>query len=146
MNFWLLQTSAGFETRKVLSTLYPKKFRATVSWYSTKKRLLLLNNSFKYYDTLTCNDFSLLNFQILDTGIANAKDWGINLLTEHVNESGINEDGSTWYRESGEDLGENGYRCRWAKMGGQSSDGSSKWKEEVLNLPLRLLLIIHIFY
>ncbi|MFS8006396.1 hypothetical protein Hanom_Chr14g01248681 [Helianthus anomalus] len=64
-----------------------------------------------------------------DTGIASAKDWGINLLTEHVNESGINEDGSTWYRESGEDLGENGYRCRWTKMGGQSSDGSSKWKE-----------------
>ncbi|KAK9062939.1 hypothetical protein SSX86_020129 [Deinandra increscens subsp. villosa] len=64
-----------------------------------------------------------------DMGIANAKDWGITLLTEQVNESGINEDGSTWYRESGEDLGENGYRCRWTKMGGQSSDGSSKWKE-----------------
>lgn len=54
------------------------------------------------------------------------------MLVEHVNESGVNEDGSTWYRESGEDLGENGYRCRWAKMGGQNSDGSSKWKETVL--------------
>ncbi|CAI9270439.1 unnamed protein product [Lactuca saligna] len=30
---------------------------------------------------------------MLDTGIANEKDMGINLLTEDVNESGINEDG-----------------------------------------------------
>ncbi|EOY15224.1 Uncharacterized protein TCM_034366 isoform 2 [Theobroma cacao] len=65
----------------------------------------------------------------LDTGIANEKDWGISLLSENVNESGTNEDGSTWYRESGEDLGENGYRCRWTRMGGQSHDGSSEWKE-----------------
>ncbi|KAK9270910.1 hypothetical protein L1049_026497 [Liquidambar formosana] len=64
-----------------------------------------------------------------DTGIANEKDWGINLLNENVNESGTNEDGSTWYRESGEDLGENGYRCRWERMGGQCHDGSSEWKE-----------------
>ncbi|KAM7517348.1 hypothetical protein LguiA_006931 [Lonicera macranthoides] len=66
-----------------------------------------------------------------DTGIANEKDWGINMLHENVNESGINEDGSTWYRESAEDLGENGYRCRWTRMGGQSHDGSSEWKETV---------------
>ncbi|XP_057974371.1 protein EARLY STARVATION 1, chloroplastic [Malania oleifera] len=64
-----------------------------------------------------------------DTGIANEKDWGIDLLNENVNESGTNEDGSTWYRESGEDLGENGYRCRWARMGGQCDDGTSEWKE-----------------
>lgn len=64
-----------------------------------------------------------------DTGIANEKDWGINLLNESVNESGTNEDGSTWYRESGVDLGDNGYQCRWARMGGQSHDGSSEWKE-----------------
>ncbi|XP_011657351.1 uncharacterized protein LOC101214256 isoform X1 [Cucumis sativus] len=64
-----------------------------------------------------------------DTGIANEKDWGINLLNENVSESGTNEDGSTWYRESGEDLGENGYRCRWTRMGGQSHDGYSEWKE-----------------
>ncbi|KAK8957446.1 hypothetical protein KSP39_PZI001051 [Platanthera zijinensis] len=64
-----------------------------------------------------------------DTGIASEKDWGINMLDEHVNESGINEDGSTWYRESGEERGDNGYKCRWHKMGGQSLDGSSKWKE-----------------
>ncbi|XP_076930520.1 protein EARLY STARVATION 1, chloroplastic-like [Bidens hawaiensis] len=63
-----------------------------------------------------------------DTGIANEKDWGIS-LNEHVNESGVNVDGSTWYRESGEDFGENGLRCRWSKMGGQSQDGSSEWKE-----------------
>ncbi|XP_057531628.1 protein EARLY STARVATION 1, chloroplastic [Amaranthus tricolor] len=64
-----------------------------------------------------------------DTGIANEKDWGINLLNENVNEAGINEDGSSWYREGGEELGENGYRCRWTRMGGQSEDGSSEWKE-----------------
>ncbi|XP_023887871.1 protein EARLY STARVATION 1, chloroplastic isoform X2 [Quercus suber] len=64
-----------------------------------------------------------------DTGIANEEDWGISLLNENVNESGTNEDGSTWYRESGEDLGKNGYRCRWTRMGGQSHDGSSEWKE-----------------
>ncbi|KAG5033751.1 hypothetical protein AAZX31_04G017700 [Glycine max] len=64
-----------------------------------------------------------------DTGIANEKDWGISLLNENVNESGTNEDGSAWYRESGEELGENGYRCRWTRMGGQSHDGSSEWKE-----------------
>lgn len=64
-----------------------------------------------------------------DTGIANEKDWGISLLNENVNESGTNEDGSTWYRENGEELGENGYRCRWTRMGGQSHDGSSQWKE-----------------
>ncbi|KAF8406694.1 hypothetical protein HHK36_008785 [Tetracentron sinense] len=64
-----------------------------------------------------------------DTGIANEKDWGINLLNENINESGINEDGSTWYRESGVDLRENGYRCLWTKMGGQCHDGSSVWEE-----------------
>ncbi|KAF8410324.1 hypothetical protein HHK36_002851 [Tetracentron sinense] len=64
-----------------------------------------------------------------DTGIANEKDWGINLLNENINESGTNDDGSTWYRKSGEDLGENGYRCRWTRMGGQSHDGYSEWKE-----------------
>nr|CAB3497166.1 unnamed protein product [Digitaria exilis]CAB3502115.1 unnamed protein product [Digitaria exilis] len=66
-----------------------------------------------------------------DTGIASEKEWGINLLDEAVKETGINEDGSTWYRESGEDLGENGFRCRWARMGGQSHDGSTEWKETV---------------
>nr|GMC85002.1 inactive purple acid phosphatase-like protein [Ipomoea batatas]GMD43608.1 inactive purple acid phosphatase-like protein [Ipomoea batatas]GME19351.1 inactive purple acid phosphatase-like protein [Ipomoea batatas] len=64
-----------------------------------------------------------------DTGIANEKDWGIDLLNENINESGVNEDGSTWYRESGEDLGENGYRCRWARMGGRNHDSTSEWKE-----------------
>ncbi|XP_010063122.2 uncharacterized protein LOC104450313 [Eucalyptus grandis] len=64
-----------------------------------------------------------------DTGIANEKDWGINLLNENINETGTNEDGSTWYRESGEDMGDNGYRCRWTRMGGRSHDGSSEWKE-----------------
>lgn len=68
---------------------------------------------------------------MVDTGIANEKDWGISLVNENVKESGTNEDGSTWYRESGEDLGEKGYRCRWTKMGGQSHDGSSEWKETV---------------
>jgi hypothetical protein len=68
---------------------------------------------------------------LIDTGIASEKEWGINLLDEAVKESGTNEDGSTWYRESGEDLGENGYRCRWARMGGQTQDGSTEWKETV---------------
>lgn len=72
-----------------------------------------------------------LDLFTIDTGIANEKDWGINLLNESVNESGTNEDGSTWYRESGVDLGDNGYQCRWARMGGQSHDGSSEWKEMV---------------
>lgn len=67
----------------------------------------------------------------LDTGIANEKDWGISLLNENVNETGTNEDGSTWHRESGEDLAENGYRCRWTRMGGRSHDDSSEWKETV---------------
>ncbi|XP_004292915.1 PREDICTED: uncharacterized protein LOC101299355 isoform X2 [Fragaria vesca subsp. vesca] len=65
-----------------------------------------------------------------DTGIANEKDWGISLLNEHVKESGTNEDGSTWYRESGEELGDTGYRCRWTRMGGASHDSSSEWREE----------------
>ncbi|KAG5542793.1 hypothetical protein RHGRI_015787 [Rhododendron griersonianum] len=64
-----------------------------------------------------------------DTGIANEKDWGIHLINENITDSGTNEDGSKWYRERGEDLGENGYRCRWTRMGGQSHDGSSEWKE-----------------
>eukprot|EP00268_Persea_americana_P020998 TRINITY_DN2101_c1_g1_i3.p1 TRINITY_DN2101_c1_g1~~TRINITY_DN2101_c1_g1_i3.p1 ORF type:complete len:436 (-),score=101.90 TRINITY_DN2101_c1_g1_i3:945-2252(-) len=64
-----------------------------------------------------------------DTGIASEKDWEISLLNENVNESGTNEDGSTWYRESGEELGENGYRCRWTRMGGQSQDSLSEWQE-----------------
>lgn len=64
-----------------------------------------------------------------DTGIASEKEWGINLKNEKGNESGVNEDGSIWYRESDEDLGENGYRCRWTVMGGHSADGSSEWKE-----------------
>jgi hypothetical protein len=64
-----------------------------------------------------------------DTGIANEKDWGIDLLNENVNEAGTNEDGSSWFRESGHDLGDNGYRCRWSRMGGRSHDGSSEWTE-----------------
>ncbi|KAJ8772522.1 hypothetical protein K2173_027699 [Erythroxylum novogranatense] len=64
-----------------------------------------------------------------DTGIAHEKDWGINLLNGNIKESGTNEDGSIWYRESGEDLGENGYRCRWTRMGGRSDDSSTEWKE-----------------
>ncbi|KAG0584993.1 hypothetical protein KC19_3G249300 [Ceratodon purpureus] len=64
-----------------------------------------------------------------DTGIASEKDWGINLNKEIKSESGVNEDGSSWYSDSGEDLGENGYRCRWTVMGGRSADGSSEWKE-----------------
>lgn len=86
----------------------------------------------------------MINFLIIlpyiDTGIANEKDWGISMLNDNVNESGINEDGSTWYRESGEDLGDNGYRCRWTRMGGQSSDGTLAWKETVhiLNLVISI--------
>ncbi|XP_042439539.1 uncharacterized protein LOC122024883 isoform X2 [Zingiber officinale] len=64
-----------------------------------------------------------------DTGIASEKEWGINLLDEKVSESGQNEYGSTWYRDSGEELGENGFRCHWAKMGGKSPDGKSVWQE-----------------
>lgn len=64
-----------------------------------------------------------------DTGIASEQDWGINLKNQPVSESALNEDGSTWYRESGEDLGENGYRCRWNVMGGRNAEGSSEWKE-----------------
>jgi hypothetical protein len=56
---------------------------------------------------------------------------GINLLKENVSETGTNEDGSTWFRESGEDLGANGYRCRWTKMGGRSHDDSTQWEETV---------------
>ncbi|EFJ21173.1 hypothetical protein SELMODRAFT_107335 [Selaginella moellendorffii] len=64
-----------------------------------------------------------------DTGIASEKDWGIKISSEVSNDSGTNEDGSTWFRECGEDLGENGYRCRYTVMGGRSSDGSTEWKE-----------------
>ncbi|KAG9150314.1 hypothetical protein Leryth_017612 [Lithospermum erythrorhizon] len=64
-----------------------------------------------------------------DTGIANENYWGIDLVNEPLSESGTNDDGSTWFRETGEDLGDNGFRCRWARMGGQSHDGNSEWKE-----------------
>ncbi|CAI5519352.1 unnamed protein product, partial [Closterium sp. Naga37s-1] len=64
-----------------------------------------------------------------DTGIASEEEWNISLQNAPLNESGLNEDGSSWYRESGEDVGENGYRCRWSIMGGRSSDGSVQWKE-----------------
>ncbi|KAH9550144.1 hypothetical protein CY35_10G057400 [Sphagnum magellanicum] len=64
-----------------------------------------------------------------DTGIASEKEWGIDLNNESINESGVNKDGTSWYRESGQDLGENGYRCRWTVMGGRSADGSTEWKE-----------------
>ncbi|CAI6003474.1 unnamed protein product [Closterium sp. NIES-64] len=64
-----------------------------------------------------------------DTGIASEEEWNISLQSAPLNESGLNEDGSSWYRESGEDVGENGYRCRWSIMGGRSSDGSVQWKE-----------------
>lgn len=71
---------------------------------------------------------------LADTGIASEKDWGINLNKEIKSESGVNEDGSSWYSDSGEDLGENGYRCRWTVMGGRCADGSSEWKEAVCHL------------
>lgn len=78
----------------------------------------------------------------LDTGIANEKDWGINLVNASENESGTNEDGSTWYRESGEDLGDNGYRCRWTRMGGQSVKETSEWKETVCTYYIRFYAIL----
>lgn len=89
-----------------------------------------------------------------DTGIASEKEWGINLLDEKVSESGQNEDGSTWYRESGEELGEKGFRCRWAKMGGKSHDGKSVWKETVIFFSIYVIYptyfnkskIIYFFY
>ncbi|MCL7029755.1 hypothetical protein MKW94_030818 [Papaver nudicaule] len=67
-----------------------------------------------------------------DTGIANEKDWNI-LFPHHRDkvdepESGTNEDGSTWFRQSGETLKENGYKCWWVRMSGKSSDGVD-WKE-----------------
>jgi hypothetical protein len=33
-------------------------------------------------------------------------------------------------------LGDNGYRCRWSRMGGRSHDGSSEWTETVLIVSL----------
>lgn len=81
------------------------------------------------------------HFFDVDTGIASEKDWEINLLNGNVNESGTNEDGSTWFRESGEDLDENGFRCRWTRMGGQSRDASSEWKETVCYCKLLALLL-----
>ena len=71
---------------------------------------------------------------LIDTGIASEKEWGINLLDEAVKESGTNEDGSTWYKESGEDLGENGFRCRWARMG-SGADGQ-EWEDRAMMVPL----------
>ncbi|XP_040374541.1 uncharacterized protein LOC121052759 [Rosa chinensis] len=64
-----------------------------------------------------------------DTGIASEKEWGISLLNEHVKESNTKEDGSTWYRESGEKLGNTEYRFRWTRMGGASHDSSSEWSQ-----------------
>ncbi|GJP54572.1 hypothetical protein CLOM_g13645 [Closterium sp. NIES-68] len=64
-----------------------------------------------------------------DTGIASEEDWNISLQNAPLNESGLNEDGSSWYRESGEDVGDNGYRCRWSIMGGRNPEGSVQWKE-----------------
>ncbi|WOL17406.1 hypothetical protein Cni_G26198 [Canna indica] len=71
----------------------------------------------------------LLHSNQSSSSVDSEKDWGISLLDQKVSESGTNEDGSTWYRESGEELGDNGYRCHWAEMGGKSPDGSSEWKE-----------------
>lgn len=62
---------------------------------------------------------------IVDTGIASEKEWGINLSKEIKSESGVNEAGTSWYSDSGEDLGENGYMCRWIVMGGRTGHGSS---------------------
>jgi len=43
---------------------------------------------------------------------------------------GADEDGSTWWRKSGEEIGEGGYRCRWTVMGGAAADGKSwEYKE-----------------
>eukprot|EP00899_Mesostigma_viride_P008111 jgi/Mesvir1/17300/Mv07699-RA.1 len=62
-----------------------------------------------------------------ETGIAREVDMGIDL--SRGSDCGTTEDGSTWWRESGEELGENGYRSRWAIMSGRSLDGSNEWKE-----------------
>lgn len=48
-----------------------------------------------------------------------------------------------WYRDSGEELGENGFRCRWAKMGGKSPDGKSVWKEMVSFLFFSFMCVIY---
>ncbi|BBG94749.1 hypothetical protein Prudu_003108 [Prunus dulcis] len=88
-----------------------------------------------------------------DTGIANEKDWGISLLTENVNESGTNEDGSTWYREVGRTLATTdtdvggqgwawweksdwtGYKELGVEKSGRNAQGDSWWEtwQEVLH-------------
>lgn len=60
-------------------------------------------------------------------GIAGEQEWGIDLRSDSA--KGINEDGSTWWRKSGEDLGDDGYRCRWTVMGGKSGDNRAEWTE-----------------
>lgn len=104
--------------------------------------LYFVVSHFALIDLIGKEMFASLWSSPTDTGIASEKDWGINLLDERVSESGVNEDGSTWYRESGEDLGDNGYRCRWARMGGQSHDGASEWKETVCFRHLSSLILL----
>lgn len=65
---------------------------------------------------------------------------------EIKSELGINEDGSSWYSDSGEDLGENGYRCCWMVMGGCSVDGFLEWKEVVCFFIIFLFFVMFYFF
>jgi len=55
---------------------------------------------------------------VADTGIASEQDWGINLKIQPLSESGLNGDGSTWYRESGETSGRMGTAAAGTSWGG----------------------------
>ncbi|KAK4746335.1 hypothetical protein SAY87_012647 [Trapa incisa] len=121
-----------FDLQKVVPASQRVRVRATPSMPFSSPQSPFVPKQEKFFRRCTQRNFVPQSRDTppkRDTGIANEKDWGINLLNEHVNESGTNDDGSTWYRESGEDLGENGYRCRWTRMGGRSHDDSSEWKE-----------------
>lgn len=42
---------------------------------------------------------------------------------------GVDEDGNSWWRKSGVDKGDGGYRCRWTVQGGSAGDGSWEYRE-----------------
>eukprot|EP00958_Prasinococcus_capsulatus_P002458 scaffold209_cov396-Prasinococcus_capsulatus_cf.AAC.19 len=67
-----------------------------------------------------------------DQGIKPETEWNIVLDQQEAQlgtVSGKDEQGNTWWSETGIDRGDKGYRCRWTVMGGASSDDSASWRE-----------------
>ena len=97
------------------------------------------NNNNNNHDRNSTTDGNKIDYQDYqppkppqrDTGIPSEGDINIDIDAENTKkQTGVDEKTkNTWFRESGVDRGEGGYRCRWTVKGGAAPDKSWEYRE-----------------